>query len=229
MTTTRPASEGGDTALPQSGQTVTITLTVTGPIKRSTFQKDAVLDPVDEAIRDILHWCWCTRLQAGRFGQSWRRAFGAMSGRPRLRSQRLRYTASYDEHMFLVAAANLDKALSAAPEAIQPTTQLAEQPRRALKLLRNIYEHWDELRRKYRSGDLDRSAADLRREFPNADPWSSTFDAETGEVLLVADVVEVKPLLLDTRKLEAKLLRIQRTRARNARQRAAEPLSGCVD
>ena len=63
-----------------------------------------------------------------------------------------------------------------------------------LWLLGNIYEHWDELRRLYRakSGRLEGTALKLRTEFPMADPWSLTFDAAAGEIVL-ADMVPLNP------------------------------------
>jgi hypothetical protein len=84
-----------------------------------------------------------------------------------------------------------------------------------LWLLRNIYEHWDELRRHLRAGTSDAKGAiaKLREEFPAADPWSFTIDPENREIVL-ADVVALQTLLKELRSLEARVLRLERSRTR---------------
>lgn len=193
-------------------QTVKVTLKPVGPIKRSTFQEEAP-DKVEEAINDILHWSWSTRLQLRRLGQSLQAEFGAWGVRPLVRARRQLSATSYDEHIFVVAAGNLDRALKRAPKAVRLEMQLSEPWRRALWLLRNIYEHWDELRASYRSKgrQLRGAARKLRAEFPNADPWSFTFDPSSGAIVM-ADVVPLTPLWKELRLLEARMLRLERRR-----------------
>jgi len=193
-------------------QTAKVTLQVVGPMKRSTFQEEHP-DPVEEAINDILHWSWSTRLQMHRFGQSLRAEFKAWGARPQVRARRQFSSTSYDEHVLLVAAANLDRALRRAPKAVRLEAQLSESWRRALWLLRNIYEHWDQLRASYRSKgrQLRGGAQKLRAEFPKADPWSFTFDPTSGAIVM-ADVVPLAPLWKELRLLEARMLRLERRR-----------------
>ena len=191
-------------------ETVTVTFQVAGPMKRSTFEREKI-DPVAEAINDILHWCWSTRLQIRRLRSSLQAEFSGWNGRPRVRARRKFSATSYDEHLVYVAAANLHRALESVPRVIRSEVRFAKVPGRALRLLRDIYEHWDQLRRQLR-GDptkLRGAGAKLRRDFPGADPWSFTFDPRTGDIVL-ANVVEVKPLLKELRLLEARLLRRER-------------------
>jgi hypothetical protein len=54
-----------------------ITIRLDGPMKRSTFPVEA-LDPVDQAINDLLHWSWSTRHGRQRPG-------GLTVGRPQYR------------------------------------------------------------------------------------------------------------------------------------------------
>jgi hypothetical protein len=48
---------------------LSVTLQIVGPMKRSTFQKEAP-DPIEQSIQDLLHWSWSTRLQIARLGRS---------------------------------------------------------------------------------------------------------------------------------------------------------------
>lgn len=195
-------------------------LQIVGPMKRSTFQEEAP-DPIEEAINDILHWSWSTRLQIRRFGQSRRDEFKAWGVRPLVHARRQFSGTSYDEHIFLVAAGNLDRALRRAPKPVQLEVQLSESWRRALWLLRNIYEHWDELRASYRSKDrqLRGAAKKLRAEFPDADPWTFTFDPTSGAIVM-ADVVPLTSLWKELRLLEARMLRLERRRKAEKRPAA---------
>ena len=126
-------------------------------------------------------------------------------------SRALGLVSGGDEHLVLIAAANLDRALQKLPKRVRHRVQLPNPTRRALWLLRNIYEHWDELRKQYRSGTqpLRGAAQKLKAEFPNADPWSFTFDPKSGDIIL-ADVVALTPLLGELRRLEARVLRLER-------------------
>jgi hypothetical protein len=203
-------------------RTARVTLQIVGPMRRSTFQEEAP-DPVAEVINDILHWSWSTRLQLRRFRESLRAEFDAWGLRPQVRARRHFSGTSYDEHTFLVAAGNLDRALRRAPKEMLREIGLSESWRRALWLLRNIYEHWDELRAAYRSrgGQLRGAAAKLRAEFPQADPWSFTFDPADGSIV-IADVVPLGPLWKELRLLEARMLRLERRRKRQKDAAARE-------
>lgn len=195
-------------------ETFKATLKIVGPIKRSTFGAEAP-DRVSQALNDILHWSWATRLQIQRLARSLRTEFRALSTESRLKARRCFSTTTYDEHLVFVAATNLQRAIDRAPRELRSDVRQARLPSRELRLLRNVYEHWDELRQQLRAGATQRtgSAEKLLDEFPDADPWSFTFDPQTGEIVL-AGVVQLRPLAKELRRLEARLLRRERARAR---------------
>lgn len=197
-----------------SSKTSKVTLKIVGPMKRSTFGPETP-DRVSEASNDILHWSWATRLQIRRLARSLRAEFQAFSTDSRLEARRRFSTTTYDEHLVFVAATNLQRAIDQAPKALRSEVKRAQLPSRELRLLRNVYEHWDQLRQQLRPDATHRtgSAAKLLDEFPDADPWSFTFDPQTGEIVL-ADVVHLHPLAKELGRLEARLLRHERARAR---------------
>lgn len=203
-------------ASPRAMTSAQVTFKIVGPMKRSTFPEKSA-DPVDESINDILHWTWSTRLQIRRLAQSVRSEFKALSWREGVRRRRRFSNTSYDEHILLVAAANLERAITNAPRALRAEVTLPAHSRRALWLLRNIYEHWDELRRVYRGSStaLRGAALKLKTEFPNADPWSFTIDPKRGEIVL-ANVVPRTPMLGELRALEHRLLKVERKHRRTA-------------
>lgn len=191
-------------------KTIEVKFQIIGPIKRSTFDhKNADLE--SEAIEDLFHWLWSTRLQITRFRHSLVSEFDYLCKGSSLKARRRFSATSYDEHILLVAAANLDRSLKKAQKFVPRKLKLPEQHQRALYLLRNIYEHWDQLRKEYRQpkGPLQGSALRLKQEFPNAVPWSISFDPNTGEIT-IANTVPLKPFNDALRQLEAKLLHFQR-------------------
>jgi hypothetical protein len=191
-------------------QTIEVTLKPVGPVTRTHFQKKGQ-DPIEESIGDILHWAWSTRLQIRRLTQSLQSEFQFLGARSFVVMKHSSNT-SYDEHMVLVAAGNLHKALKRAPKAVRIETRLSMKWERALCLLRNIYEHWDKFRSEYRSGSpLTRAAQKLRSEFPGAEPWSFKIDPSSDDIV-IANVVPLKPLWKELRFLEAHLLRLRRRR-----------------
>ena len=196
--------------------TAEVTFKLVGPLKRSTFSTDAS-DPTEEVIGDLLHWSWSTRLQICRFSQGLRAELTESNSNSRLNSRRRFSATTYDEHMLVVAAANLQRALRKAKRTVREQATLPESSQRALWLLRNMYEHWDELKRQFRAGSsqLKGAAQKLKKEFPSADPWSCTIDPKTKEVVL-ADVVALQPFAAELRRLEARLLRLERRRKKQA-------------
>lgn len=187
-------------------------LKVVGAMKRSTLGRQST-DPIERATNDILHWSWSTRLQIDRLRSSLGAEFAAWNLKPQVRSRRHFSTTSFDEHVVLVAAANLSRALDSAPKALRKVTTLGLPSARGLRLLRDVYEHWDQLRPQVAGQrPLSGGAAEkLANEFPGAEPWSLTFTPGTGEIVL-ANVVNVDQLVVDLRRLEAGVLRAERRR-----------------
>src|SRR5947209_6020503 len=54
-----------------SSRIAQVTFRIEGPMKRSTFQAESP-DTVEQAINDLLHWSWSTRLQIRRLATSLR-------------------------------------------------------------------------------------------------------------------------------------------------------------
>ena len=184
-----------------------------GPIKRSTLEL-SYPDPEWESLTDVRYWCWCTRLQADRLPRS---AFADLQSRdvPSFRRENLSATASYHEHGLMACARNLTRAVKKHSDP-SLTKSLPSADFRALELLRNVYEHWDELRAGYRDGHLSGSAKKLATEFPAAEPWSVEFFPD-GDVLL-ANVVSLRSLVKGIRTLEASVrwkLRVLRRQGRH--------------
>jgi hypothetical protein len=190
-------------------KTITVTFKLIGPLKRSTIGS-ADPDPAKQALDDALFWLWSSRLQMTRLRGSFLREL-PRKGVPPLASRRRFARTSYDEHSLLVAACNLDRAFARAHK-IFPSLQLSASTRRALRLLRNIYEHWEEHRDAFRKSSRPKSNSgeQFLKEFPTGDPWSFTFDPKSGNIVL-ADVVSLKEFRSDLRKLEAKLSFLEKT------------------
>lgn len=172
---------------------------VVGPLTRSTFPLEAPTDAREERLQDARFWSFSTRLQSSRLAHSLKTEFQNHGAYWRARD---RYgTTSYDEHCLFVAAGNLCRAIQRLAPTDLPVAPLPARTVQQLKLLRNIYEHWDELRPSYRRGPLRRSAKILRTEFPEAEPWNLQIMPD-GEVL-VAKVVSLRELVRELRTLEA--------------------------
>jgi hypothetical protein len=162
---------------------------IVGPIKRSTLG-EKYPDREWEATNDVRYWSFCSRIQIERL----RRSFVAempWSNESRVVVMERRFSeTSYDEHCLIVAAANLDRALRKAPRKLRRAA-VSDETRRALQLLRNVYEHWDELRECYRSGSRKRGAAlKLSEEYPGVEPWTLVLHPD-GD-MVVAGLISVR-------------------------------------
>jgi hypothetical protein len=203
-------------------QTFVATFRLVGPIKRSTFQREAP-DLIAEALNDVLYWSWSIRLQGERLRSDLSLEVSRGGELRRLAARRLFSQTSCDEHLLLVCAANLERALLKVPKRYRRDLYVTKDSRRALWLLRNVYEHWDELKRHLRAGtdDAKGTLAKLRKEFPQADPWSFTINPANNTIVL-ADVVDLNALTLELRRLEASVLRLERARSRARPKAPAE-------
>lgn len=176
-------------------KTIRVTFKMVGPVTRSTLERDDP-DPEWERLSDLRYWCTCLRLQMRRLAKSLEAPF------PAKYSFRAGFEASYDEHCLLVAAGNLDRSLRRFRGRARKDYQFPPPTQRALRLLRNIYEHWDELRESFRHGTPSGAVEKLARKFPEAEPWSIVICPD-GDFLL-AGVVSLRSLVRDVRRLEAK-------------------------
>lgn len=191
---------------------VKVRLRFVGPLKRSTFQKKAP-DSKEEIFKDLLHWSWSVRLQIERLSRDIPQELNPWCSETHYKLRRNFSKTSCDEHLLLVVATNLDRALNRLSKKDSRTLKISDDSRRALRLLRNVYEHWDIFRGQLRKDEeeFDGALAKLRSEFPDADPWSITIDRENDD-LIIADVIALKPLVKELRRLEARILRLERAR-----------------
>ena len=146
-----------------------------GALTRSTVGSEPV-PPQEEVLDDVLHWVWSWRLQIKRIGESFNLQ-GAGNNDVERRQSWSRF--SYDEHILAVTGGNLVRAIARA-EALFPEIKLSDHKGEALRLLRNLYEHWDEQRPSFRASDAPkkRSGADFARNFPEGRPWTMVFDKD---------------------------------------------------
>lgn len=194
--------------------------TVVGPLKRSTLDRGHP-DPEWQALGDLLYWSLCFRLQATRLSNSIRSEF-PIEPRPYVHQRKLFAATSYDEHMLLVTAGNLDQALKKAARYLRGV-MLPKEKLRILGLLRNVYEHWHQARETFRADGPDKikSALELVKSFPQAEPWVLLlYPAD----IVVAGVVSLTEMVKDVRRLEAAAHWKQRKLRREGRHMSGESL-----
>lgn len=194
-------------------ESFTVTFEIVGPITVSTLdEKDP--DPREAVLEDLSHWTWSCKLQIRRFFKSFE-----ATQKPEFKSdlnRRRRFSRlSYDKHMVLVAAANLNRALKEA-STVTPDLKLTEDLRVALVRLRDVYEHWNEHRTSFRQAGRPKSRAgkNLHEEFPSAAPWS--FEWHPGGDVVVAGVVSLRAFLGELEILDQGIRKRQKGQASGA-------------
>lgn len=192
-----------------SEKTFTVTFTSVGPVTRTTVGKGKP-DPEVEALGDLLHWIWSWHLQVGRLHESTRRATGSETP---LESRRASSRTSYEEHMLFVAGWNLARALSRA-QPYMSQAAISGETGQALRLLRNLYEHWDEQRLVFQMDNMpkEKSAKAFAERFPEGRPWTLVF---TSEDLLLGGVVGIGELSEALVPVEQEVLRLEVERVRS--------------
>jgi hypothetical protein len=173
-----------------------------GPLTRTTVGVEAVL-PQEEAVNDALHWIWSWRLQVRRLRESFEAELrgGTPTERSRASSQ-----FSFDEHILAVTGWNLARAVQRL-EPMGPPVRLRADQTEALRLLRHLYEHWDEQRPAFRTANAlkDKSAAALAEKFPQGRPWTIVFDKTDW---LLGGILPINELTGALEELETALLAI---------------------
>ena len=178
---------------------VKATFKVVGAVTRSTVG-DEPADPLE----DVLHWVWSWRTQLRRLQTS---TVEQGAGDTAIDRRRSSSRASFDEHMLAVVGWNLTRALDTAQGRL-PEVTVSRHTRDALRLLRNLYEHWDQQRLSFGSKTVTktRSGAEFSTLFPEGRPWSIAFTATEwylGGVLAIGALTRQ----LDT--IENEILAIQ--------------------
>lgn len=180
-----------------------------GPLTRSTVGTGPV-DPQAEAINDALHWIWSWRVQVRRLRESFEAEWAGgtvLEHRTALENRQVSSRFSFDEHMLVVTGWNLARAIKRV-EATVLTFGVRDDQREALKLLRHLYEHWDEQRPAFQSSDVpkEKSAAALAAHFPQGRPWTIVFDKTDW---LLGGVVRINELTRALKNVESTLLAIE--------------------
>ena len=157
------------------------------------------VDPC-EVLNDVLHWIWSWCLQLERLVESTKLEWAGGAGS---KGRRVFSRTSYDEHALIVAGGNLARALKPAAE-LFPELPIDAQRLKAVRLLRNLYEHWDEQRDAFRIPDVTkrRSAKDFTELFPEGRPWSISYGAEEWTL---CGVLPLDALTRDLKSLEAQI------------------------
>lgn len=124
---------------------------------------------------DLLHWIWSWRVQFDRLRESTSKDGCGKS--PDLMRESFSRT-SLDEHLLAVVGGHLVKAMDEFGSGL-PVHDLAPDHLEALRLLRNLYEHWDEQRESLRdpAKPLKLSAKGFSEFFPEGRPFSITYAA----------------------------------------------------
>jgi len=177
-----------------------------GEIRRTTLGTGTP-NPRQKALADLLHWVWSCRLQLKRLLHSVKEE-GAVMDLPKDRHRQQFSQTSYDEHMAFVAFGDFSKALEQARPYF-PSLSLSPERLKALCLLRNLYEHWNQHRDTFRSPDLAkvRSGKEFDSAFPAGKPWSLTIQP-SGDILM-ADLVSLFALDQELQSLEAHLVELE--------------------
>lgn len=175
------------------------TFRVIGGLTRSTVGTEPP-DPLEDA----LHWIWSWRVQVTRLEAT--TAAQGQGATPIERRQSFS-SASFDEHILAVTGWNLARALSAAAPHL-PEAGVAQRTRDALRLLRNLYEHWNDQRHSFQSAGVTKnlSGAAFVTVFPDGKPWSITYVA--GDWLL-GGVLGIGELTRQLGPIEAAILKVQ--------------------
>ena len=162
---------------PERGQRRIVNLRIqgVGPLTRTTLGDEPV-DPREQAINDALHWIWSWGVQVGRIRESFAAEMSQSSG---IAGRRAASRFTLDEHLLAVIGWNLARALVIV-ERYVPTIRLETEQREALRLLRHLYEHWDEQREPFRTSDepKQRAGAAFAAQFPGGRPWSIVSNRE---------------------------------------------------
>ena len=167
----------------------------------------------EEVLNDLLHWIWSWRLQLRRLQETTSHQGQADSG---IDLKRSFSAASYDEHMVAVVGWNLVRAVDRAGDRF-PVFAIKGNAGEQLRLLRHLYEHWDEQRPSFESPGMpkQRSGKQFSELFPEGRPWSITY---TGDDWLLGGVVALNSLTRELDTLEVNALQLEPWKASVAGQ-----------
>lgn len=153
---------------------------------------------------ELLHWVWSWDTQFERLAESTARdGHGSTSTETRRAFSR----TSLDEHLLAVVGGHVVTAIKRFGPDL-PDVGMDKSQLEALRLLRNIYEHWDEQLPSHREGGppKERSGEEFAKAFPEGRPYSITYAA--GDWLL-GGVIPLRALTATLRTLAEGVLAME--------------------
>ncbi len=160
-----------------------------------------------QTIVDALHWLWSCELQIERLAEStrieWSGSFDTNRDARRMFSR-----TSLDEHLVLVVGRNLVRALEQLRKE-HPDINLGDDVENIIRLLRNVYEHWDENIPPFKvvSKVKNRGVRALNAAYPDARPWSITYGTDGP---MIGGVLALNEFVAQLEDLERALLELER-------------------
>jgi hypothetical protein len=160
----------------------------------------------EELLAHAIHWTWSCKLQIVRYSEALQRELDS-KGIDQLERKKRCSETSLQEHMILVAARNLLRALNMLSK-VHSHLNLPRKLRGDLRQLRDIYEHWDEQIPCFRGGRsaTSKSGGEFLSRNPLGRPFSVQF---TKQGPIMAGVVTLRTFVRELDQLEKKLLRIE--------------------
>lgn len=185
----------------QTGQVppgIELTCTYTRKCENGTYVKG--MTP-SEKLEYVLHWVWSCSLQLQRHSESMKEERNCSLTDP-VERQKIQSRIFYDAHVFVAAARNLVRAIDLA---VVDYPQLADHMTHgsSIRLLRNIYEHWDEVL----MGEFSTAAQEFARAFPQGNPFSIIY---TSDGAFVAGTLPLSEFVRQLSELENRILALQR-------------------
>jgi hypothetical protein len=184
--------------------TVQVTFQVVGPLLRQIIDEGP--RPAREvALEHLSVWATATRLHLFRFKRSFTVELKLFSNRGpigKFASQRVRI----DEHMLLASAANLEKALRRFGHEL-PGVSVPKQFLELLRLMRNVYEHWEDYMPHVVASFPDAGSGKKLKELaPSVQPWA--IEWWPGQDIKLARVLSLRELDNHLRALRGQLAKL---------------------
>lgn len=154
-----------------------------------------------EKLDYALHWVWSCKLQIDRLTESTLKEWNS-NEKETVAKRKVFSRTSYDEHMLLIAARNLVRATNLTVTDFPQLNSLIAHSE-AIRLLRNIYDHWDGVI----SGKPSTSAQEFAQKFPQGKPFSITY---TSQGPVIGGVLPLHDFLNQLSELEKHLLSLEK-------------------
>lgn len=146
-------------------------------------------DIKEQAILDALHWIWSWETQFARLRRSTKAEWQLNNERSHLKRRKVFSRTSLDEHLLLVVGRNVLRSVECLKKHLSKklikriVPSETQEALKALKNLRDIYEHWDEQRESFQNPNIEkkRSGKAFSQKFPEGRPWSVSYDKDKND------------------------------------------------